>query len=346
MCTILTHIAAEYERTETSKVVGSAWKNSFNFKVAVTVVITGIVSLTSADTIVSLTLSSTILIIIAALTVFVGLALICDSQFMKKDIIIYTVLAIAIVTFSVMLPSNLNPVVRTAIIVMYTVLIIGLIQKPFFTVRVVSCIARKTVFIIVSDVIPILKKTVFNIVAVVISLVKSTIIITVTVIIPIVVSSWPLIFNFSAATAIVVHLAVIVVTWSFNLRNEVYYALLISAVIVAVSYWHQIDMEQIDNHDFYIIVFVAILLIFLGLSFDLRSRTKITIIVAGINIAILITNSMLMSTHFITQTSFTLIISCLCILLLVYKYKVIRYFLLVVLVLFVYFLYTTPSHSF
>ena len=115
--------------------------------------------------------------------------------------------------------------------------------------------------------------------------------------------------------------------------HEVYYEILISEVIVVVSYWHQIDMEQIDNHDFYIIVvdFVAILLIFLGLSFDLRSRTKITIYVASINIAIFITNSMLKSTHFITQT-FTLIISCLCILLLVYKYKATRYFLLVVLI--------------
>ena len=202
-----------------------------------------------------------------------------------------------------------------------------------------------------SVVIPILKRTIFIIVTFVIPVAKRTIIIIVTVVISIIFSGLPLIFNFSAATAIGVHLVTVVtvVTLSLNLRNEVYYALLISGVTVTLI-WNRLNNHDFDN---IIVAAFAILLIFLGLSFDLRSLRKITIFVAIINMTIFATNSMPTSTfipHFITQPSFTqplftqpfTILVVLFIGILVYNYEVMRYFL-IIFVLFVFFLYTIPS---
>ena len=105
----------KYERTETST-VGSAGENQlisdFRVLMCVVVVITGIVGLLSS--------TSHCIIIFSAL-IIIGLVLIHDPQFMKKAIITVP----AIVTFSLMLPPNLNPIMGTAIIVM----IVGLIYS-------------------------------------------------------------------------------------------------------------------------------------------------------------------------------------------------------------------------
>ena len=138
-------------KTETSQVVSAGRNQSISdFKSinSAYVCSSGIVSLTS---------SSTIHCIILLILMVIGLMLIHDPQFMKSVIITIP----AIVTFSLMLPPNLNPVMGTATIVM----IIGLMHKPSVTIRIVSCIARKTAFITVSVVIPILKGTVFIIVS-------------------------------------------------------------------------------------------------------------------------------------------------------------------------------------
>ena len=248
----------------------------------------------------------------------VGFMLAYNPQFIRKVIITVPVT----VTFSLMLPSDLHPVFRAAVIVAYTAVIIGLILRfhnLHFLIKILFIILKYVVFIIrrttISIAIPFVKKT-------------GVVVVTAT---PIVISS-SVFFNFSATTAIGTLVIAVVLTFSCNyIRNEVFCALLLTETFSAIK----LTLNRLDDQNFLMAMTAfAILLISLCLSIDLQ---KTFYAFFTMNIIIFIIDLVLSSNppHFITHDQLLLIYIFIPILSLAWYYELIGCILFIALIVFV-----------
>ena len=211
----------------------------------------------------------------------VGLALVYDPQRMRKVIIAVPVT----VTFSYMLPSNLNPALRIAVAAIYTVVIILMLKFDFHKLR----FAMKMLF---------KARSVIN--AVIIPLFKKTAIIIFTVVIP---SGLILTSNISVTTAIYVQIGAMVLMFLCNhLTKEFYCALIITTTSILLNFVKGPTWDIMDPADIFNMIMVAsaiLLIIFLciGLLSDFYFIQKVGFIVVIMNVTIITVEILTMFTN-------------------------------------------------